>query len=209
MGRKSMRWADGFIAVDWGTTNRRAYRIDRVGQARRRVRGRQGRPVGPARRLSRGGRRNPRSGSATSRCCLPEWSARTAAGKRRPMCRCPAGLDDLAERAGLGRASARRSFPAFPTSATGAPTSCAARRFSCSAPSRPGWSTRRRWSAIPGTHNKWATLRQRQDQRLPDGHDRRAVQPAQGAQHPLRPAPGRGRGERRVQATASRYAHRR
>ncbi len=26
-----MRWADGFIAVDWGTTNRRAYRIDRHG----------------------------------------------------------------------------------------------------------------------------------------------------------------------------------
>ena len=26
-----MRWVDGFIAVDWGTTNRRAYRIDRNG----------------------------------------------------------------------------------------------------------------------------------------------------------------------------------
>ena len=26
-----MRWADGFIAVDWGTTNRRAYRIDSSG----------------------------------------------------------------------------------------------------------------------------------------------------------------------------------
>lgn len=26
-----MRWADGFIAVDWGTTNRRAYRIDSTG----------------------------------------------------------------------------------------------------------------------------------------------------------------------------------
>lgn len=26
-----MRWADGFIAVDWGTTNRRAYRIDQSG----------------------------------------------------------------------------------------------------------------------------------------------------------------------------------
>src|SRR5215210_2034251 len=24
----AMRWAEGFIAVDWGTTNRRAYRID-------------------------------------------------------------------------------------------------------------------------------------------------------------------------------------
>lgn len=26
-----MRWSEGFIAVDWGTTNRRAYRIDREG----------------------------------------------------------------------------------------------------------------------------------------------------------------------------------
>ena len=26
---QSMRWAEGFIAVDWGTTNRRAYLIDR------------------------------------------------------------------------------------------------------------------------------------------------------------------------------------
>ena len=27
-----MRWAEGFIAVDWGTTNRRAYRIDGQGR---------------------------------------------------------------------------------------------------------------------------------------------------------------------------------
>lgn len=27
-----MRWSDGFIAVDWGTTNRRAYRLDENGQ---------------------------------------------------------------------------------------------------------------------------------------------------------------------------------
>src|SRR5690242_3922133 len=26
-----MRWANGFIAVDWGTTNRRAYRLDSEG----------------------------------------------------------------------------------------------------------------------------------------------------------------------------------
>ena len=31
MGQKSMRWADGFIAVDWGTTNRRAYLMDASG----------------------------------------------------------------------------------------------------------------------------------------------------------------------------------
>ena len=28
---KSMRWAEGFIAVDWGTTNRRAYLLDSAG----------------------------------------------------------------------------------------------------------------------------------------------------------------------------------
>jgi len=28
---KAMRWADGFIAVDWGTTNRRAYLLDGAG----------------------------------------------------------------------------------------------------------------------------------------------------------------------------------
>lgn len=27
-----MRWAEGFIAVDWGTTNRRAYRVDSSGR---------------------------------------------------------------------------------------------------------------------------------------------------------------------------------
>ena len=27
-----MRWTDGFIAVDWGTTNRRAYRLDGSGK---------------------------------------------------------------------------------------------------------------------------------------------------------------------------------
>lgn len=31
-GPKSMRWTDGFIAVDWGTTNRRAYLVDGSGR---------------------------------------------------------------------------------------------------------------------------------------------------------------------------------
>ena len=32
MGEQSMHWAEGFIAVDWGTTNRRAYLIDASGK---------------------------------------------------------------------------------------------------------------------------------------------------------------------------------
>src|SRR5437764_4719937 len=35
MGGKSMRWADGFIGVDWGTTNRRGYLIDSAGRCTR------------------------------------------------------------------------------------------------------------------------------------------------------------------------------
>ena len=80
---KAMRWADGFIAVDWGTTNRRAYRLDPPA-SRRRVRGRQGRAVG-----AQGGsrQRSPKSaiGSATCLCCSPEWPAPTAVGWMRPM----------------------------------------------------------------------------------------------------------------------------
>src|SRR6185295_10523825 len=30
---QDMRWTDGFIAVDWGTTNRRAYAIDSSGRS--------------------------------------------------------------------------------------------------------------------------------------------------------------------------------
>ena len=41
-----MRWADGFIAVDWGTTNRRAYRVDPAGQCADEFEDREGRPVG-------------------------------------------------------------------------------------------------------------------------------------------------------------------
>ena len=59
MGSKSMHWADGFIAVDWGTTNRRAYLIDGDRPARRRIRGSQGDSFGAAGRLSRGDRRDP------------------------------------------------------------------------------------------------------------------------------------------------------
>ena len=77
--------------------------------------------------------------------------------KEAPYVPCPAGPDDLAK-ALVWAGKRRRSFLASPTSATGGPTSCAARRSSCSGRSRRGWSTR--WAVChPGTHNKWATLR--------------------------------------------------
>ena len=137
------------------------------------------------------------NGWATSPCCLPEWSDRTAAGKKRPTF-LPGGDRRLAG-SSSGPASERRSFPASPTSATAAPTSCAAKRCSCSAQLRPAWSTRTRSSAIRDAQQMGAAA-PRQRSTISHGHDGRAVQPAEGAQHPRRPAPGRGRGERCVQA---------
>ena len=54
-----MRWADGFIAVDWGTTNRRAYLIDAAGKRADEFEDREGRSVGPDGRLPRRRRGNP------------------------------------------------------------------------------------------------------------------------------------------------------
>ena len=45
----------------------------------------------------------------------------------------------------------------------------------------------------PGHAQQMGDAAARQDPRFPHGHDRRAVQPAEGAQHPRRPAAGRGR----------------
>ena len=109
-----MRWADGFIAVDWGTTNRRAYRIDSSGAcvdefedgkgalsvpdgefpaAVAEIRDAARRPAAAARR---NGRLQPRLG-------------------RRALCAVPGGDRRSRRRTWSGPASAKRSFPACRT----------------------------------------------------------------------------------------------
>ena len=94
MGRR-MRWAQGFIAVDWGTTNRRAYRIDASGRCTEEFED------------ARGILAVPEGGFAAA---VAEVRARLGdhplllagmVGSNRgwieaPYVRCPAGLDDLA-----------------------------------------------------------------------------------------------------------------
>ena len=92
-----------------------------------------------------------------------------------------------------GRASARRSFPAFPTSATGRADVMRGEEVQLLGAVAAGLVDPMRLVCHPGTHNKWATAAPAARSALPNGHDRRAVQPAEGAQHPRRPAPGRGR----------------
>lgn len=95
MGGKSMRWADGFIAVDWGTTNRRAYRLDSSGSCTAEFEDSQGVLSVPA-----GG--FPAAVDEIRRRLgdLPLLLGGMVGSNRgwleAPYVRCPAGIDDLA-----------------------------------------------------------------------------------------------------------------
>ena len=92
-----MRWAEGFIAVDWGTTNRRAWMIDRSGHCRGEIEDDQG-------ILSVEPGKFPEA-VAQIRTALGDFPLLMAGmiGSNRgwieaPYVPCPAGISDLAER---------------------------------------------------------------------------------------------------------------
>jgi 2-dehydro-3-deoxygalactonokinase len=94
MGRR-IRWAEGFIAVDWGTTNRRAYRIDGRGRCADEFEDSSGVLAVPAGGFP--------GAVAEIRARLGDKPAQLAGmiGSNRgwieaPYVACPAGLDDLA-----------------------------------------------------------------------------------------------------------------
>ena len=90
-----MHWAQGFIAVDWGTTNRRAYRIDGSGRCTAEFEDARGILAVPAGGFA--------AAVAEIRARLGDHPLLLAGmvGSNRgwieaPYVRCPAGLDDLA-----------------------------------------------------------------------------------------------------------------
>jgi len=90
-----MRWPNGFIAVDWGTTNRRAYRLDRTGACDDEFEDGQGvLSVAPGGFPEAVAEIRRRLGD------LPLLLAGMVGSNRgwveAPYVRCPAGLDDLA-----------------------------------------------------------------------------------------------------------------
>ncbi len=89
-----MRWADGFIAVDWGTTNRRAYRIDSSGRCVDELEDGKGALSVPKGEFP--------AAAAEIRGRLGDWPMLLAgmAGSNRgwvdaPYVPCPSGIDDL------------------------------------------------------------------------------------------------------------------
>ena len=159
-----MRWAEGFIAVDWGTTNRRAYRIDAGGRCTDEFEDRSGVLSVPEGGFP-GAVAEIRARLGDQPLLLAGMIGSNRGWIEAPYVPCPAGLDDLAARPGLGRRADRDRARRLPTSAATAPTSCAARRCSCSAPSLPGWSPPTLCVCHPGTHNKWVEVARRPDRR--------------------------------------------
>ena len=96
MGIKSMRWADGFIAVDWGTTNRRAYRLDPGGKCCQELEDAKG-----VLSVERGGFPQAIAEIRQRLGDLPLLLAGMVGSNRgwkeAPYVRCPAGLDELAD----------------------------------------------------------------------------------------------------------------
>ncbi len=152
-----MRWADGFIAVDWGTTNRRAYRLDSAGRCTDEFEDAKGVLTVPA-----GGFPDAVAEIRRRLGDLPLLLAGMIGSNRgwvdAPYVPCPAGIDDLAaklvwadERAaivpgvsyvGQGRADVMRGEEVQLLGAVAAGL-VDAEGFVCH----------------PGTHNKWALMR--------------------------------------------------
>jgi len=90
-----MRWADGFIAVDWGTTNRRAYLIDSKGKQAKEIEDSKGIlsvPVGgfPAAIAE------IREKLGDKPLLMAGMVGSNRGWKEAPYVACPAGLDELA-----------------------------------------------------------------------------------------------------------------
>ena len=157
MDGKSMRWADGFIAVDWGTTNRRAYLIDASGKCSKEFEDQKGVLAVPS-----GGFPDAiaeiRQRLGDKPLLLAGMVGSNRGWKEAPYVSCPAGIDELVK--GLVWAGEREAI---------VPGVCAVQNDR--ADIMRGEEVQLLGAVAahlvdpdgfvchPGTHNKWATLR--------------------------------------------------
>jgi 2-dehydro-3-deoxygalactonokinase len=152
-----MRWAEGFIAVDWGTTNRRAYLIDEQGRCAQEFEDARGVLSVPA-----GGFPDA---VAEIRARLGEKPLLLAGmiGSNRgwieaPYVPCPAGLDDLARN--LAWASEREAIvPGVSYVGQGRADVMRGEEVQLLGGVAAGMINPEGFVCHPGTHNKWALLR--------------------------------------------------
>ena len=181
-----MRWAEGFIAVDWGTTNRRAYLIDSAGKQTDEFEDDKGIFSVP-----QGGFPDAiaeiRDRLGDKPLLLAGMVGSNRGWKEAPYVPCPAGIDDLAQ--ALVWAGEREAIvPGVSYVGHGRADVMRGEEVQLLGAVAAGLVDPDALVCHPGTHNKWTRAPPGQDPELPHGHDGRAVQPFEGAQHSRRPA---------------------
>ena len=152
-----MRWAEGFIAVDWGTTNRRAYRLDSSGQCVDEFEDDGGVLTVPA-----GGFPDAvaeiRQRLGEHPLLLAGMIGSNRGWKEAPYVPCPAGLDDLAAK--LAWAGEREAIvPGVSYIGDGRADVMRGEEVQLLGAVAAGLVDPMGLVCHPGTHNKWATLR--------------------------------------------------
>jgi 2-dehydro-3-deoxygalactonokinase len=152
-----MRWTDGFIAVDWGTTNRRAYRIDGSGKCSDRFEDGKGILSVPA-----GGFPGAVAEIRERLGDLPLLLAGMVGSNRgwveAPYVPCPAGLEGLVE--ALMRPGEREAIvPGVSYVGEGRADVMRGEEVQLLGAAAAGMIDPMSLVCHPGTHNKWATLR--------------------------------------------------
>jgi 2-dehydro-3-deoxygalactonokinase len=152
-----MRWAEGFIAVDWGTTNRRAWRLDPGGD------------VADEMEDDRGILSVPKQGFPAAAAAirarlgdLPMLMAGMVGSNRgwveAPYVPCPAGLADLAARLCWIEGEGAAIVPGVNFVGNGAADVMRGEEVQLLGACAEGWIGADSAICHPGTHNKWVRL---------------------------------------------------
>ena len=152
-----MRWSEGFIAVDWGTTNRRAYLIDGAGGHVGEFEDHKGVLSVPA-----GGFPDAvaeiRAKLGDKPLLLAGMIGSNRGWKEAPYVPCPAGIDDLV--AGLVWAGDREAIvPGVSYVGQGRADVMRGEEVQLLGAVAAGIVAHDALACHPGTHNKWASLR--------------------------------------------------
>jgi 2-dehydro-3-deoxygalactonokinase len=154
-----MRWTDGFIAVDWGTTNRRAYRIDASGKCCDEFEDSSG-----VLSITRGAFpvvvAEIRERLGDQPMLLAGMIGSNRGWVEAPYVPCPAGLEDLA--AGVVWADERAAIvPGVSYVGQGRADVMRGEEVQLLGGVAAGLVDAEGFVCHPGTHNKWALLRQK------------------------------------------------
>jgi 2-dehydro-3-deoxygalactonokinase len=154
---KQMRWAEGFIAADWGTTNRRAYLIDSSGERTQEFEDSKGILSVP-----KGGFPDAvaeiRERLGDKPLLLAGMVGSNRGWVEAPYVRCPAGLEDLAH--GLVWAGEREAIvPGVSIDEQARADVMRGEEVQLLGAAAAGMVSSTALVCHPGTHNKWALLR--------------------------------------------------